>query len=118
MCRWSDWGCGRPRSPCIGPVLAAVDGLAATRSTLAGAILLLFAYSIGLGVPFLVAGVAFDRLTVVFARARRIMGVIQLLAGAVLVAFGALLVAGELSWLSSQFVTLLNHLGLHRLTVS
>ena len=77
-------------TPCVGPVLGAVLGLAATRATLGGGILLLFAYSLGLGVPFLVTGVA----------------------------FGALLVAGDLGWLSAQFKTLLDHLGLHRLTVS
>jgi cytochrome c-type biogenesis protein len=105
-------------TPCLGPVLAAVLGLAATRSTLGGAILLLFVYSLGLGVPFLVMGVAFDRLTGLFARARRVMGVIQLVGGIVLVAFGAILVAGDIGWLSAQFSTLLDHLGLHRLTVS
>jgi cytochrome c-type biogenesis protein len=105
-------------TPCIGPVLAAVLGLAATRSTLAGGVLLLLAYSIGLGVPFLVTGVAFNRLTSVYAKARRGLWVVNLVAGGVLVAFGILLLAGQLGWLSTQFQELLNHLGLHRLTSS
>jgi cytochrome c-type biogenesis protein len=105
-------------TPCIGPVLAAVLGLAATRSTLAGGVLLLFSYSLGLGVPFLVTGVAFGRLTGVFARARRALWTVNLVAGGVLVAFGIILVAGQLSWLSHQFQGLLNDLGLHRLTTS
>jgi cytochrome c-type biogenesis protein len=105
-------------TPCIGPVLAAVLGMAAARSTLAGGVVLLFAYSIGLAVPFVVTGVAFDRLTSFFARARRRLALVQVLAGLVLVAFGALLLAGDLGWLSAQFSTLLDHLGLHRLTVS
>lgn len=105
-------------TPCIGPVLAAVLGMAATRSTLAGGVLLLFAYSLGLGVPFLVTGVAFDRLTGFYARARRHLAAVQLVAGAVLIAFGAILLAGDLGWLSAQFSALLDHLGLHRLTVS
>jgi cytochrome c-type biogenesis protein len=105
-------------TPCIGPVLAAVLGLAATRSTLAGGVLLLLAYSIGLGVPFLITGVAFSRLTSVYAKARRGLWVINLVAGGVLVAFGILLLAGQLGWLSTQFQELLNHLGLHRLTSS
>ena len=58
-------------TPCIGPVLGAVLGLAAARATLAGGVLLLFAYSLGLGVPFVVTGLAFGRLTALFARARR-----------------------------------------------
>lgn len=105
-------------TPCIGPVLAAVLGLAATRATLGGGILLLFAYSLGLAVPFVLAGLAFDRLTAVYGRARRGLWIVQLLAAAVLVAFGALLLAGQLGWLSSQFSSLLDHLGLQRLTTS
>ena len=105
-------------TPCIGPVLAAVLGLAATKSTLAGGVVLLVAYSLGLAVPFLVTGLAFGRLTSLYARARRGLWVVHLAAGAVLVAFGVLLLAGQLGWLSSQFSDLLNHLGLHRLTTS
>lgn len=105
-------------TPCLGPVLGAVMAMASFRSTLAGGVLLLFAYSLGLGVPFLVAGVAFDRLTGFYARARRRLALVQLVGGLVLVAFGVLLVAGDLSWLSAQFSTLLNDLGLHRLTTS
>ena len=105
-------------TPCIGPVLAAVLGLAAARSSLGGGVLLLFAYSLGLGVPFLVTGLAFGRLTAVYARARRGLWVVHLVAGGILVAFGALLLAGQLGWMSAQFSDLLNHLGLHRLTSS
>lgn len=105
-------------TPCIGPVLAAVLGLAATRATLAGGVVLLLAYAIGLGVPFFVTGMAFGRLTSLYARARRGAWVVEVLGGMILVAFGALIVAGELGWLSAQFSTLLDHLGLHRLTTS
>jgi cytochrome c-type biogenesis protein len=105
-------------TPCLGPVLAAILGLAAVRSTLVGGVVLLFSYSLGLGVPFLVTGLAFGRLTSLFARARRTLWVVNLAAGGILVAFGILLLAGQLGWLSAQFTNLLNHLGLHRLTVS
>ena len=103
-------------TPCIGPVLAAVLGMAATRSTLAGGVVLLFAYSLGLGVPFAATGVAFERLTALYGRARRRLAVVQVAAGVVLVAFGVLLLAGDLGWLSAQFSALLDHLGLQRLT--
>jgi cytochrome c-type biogenesis protein len=105
-------------TPCIGPVLAAVLSLAYTRSTLSGGILLLFAYSLGLGVPFLVTGLAFGRLTSVYGRARRGLWVVHLVGGAVLAVFGILLLTGQLSWLSSEFSDLLNHLGLERLAQS
>ncbi len=105
-------------TPCIGPVLAAVLGLAATRSTLAGGVVLLVAYSLGLGVPFLVTGLAFGRLTAVFAKARRRLWLVNLVGGAVLVVFGCLLLTDQLGWLSSQVSTLLDHFGLQRLTTS
>jgi cytochrome c-type biogenesis protein len=105
-------------TPCIGPVLAVVLGLAAARATLAGGVVLLFAYSLGLGVPFLVTGVAFSGLTSAYARARRGLWVVNLVAGVVLVAFGAILLSGQLGWLSGQFTHLLTHLGLQRLTRS
>jgi len=105
-------------TPCIGPVLAAILGLAYSRSTLTGGMVLLFFYSLGLGVPFLLTGVAFDRLTGLYGRAGRRLAVVQVVAGVVLVAFGALLVAGDLGWLSAQFSTLLDDLGLKRLTTS
>lgn len=105
-------------TPCIGPVLAAVLGLAYARSTLAGGVVLLFAYSIGLGVPFVATGLAFGRLTSAYARARPALAAVHLLGAAILIAFGALLLADQLGWLSAQFSALLNALGLHRLTMS
>ena len=65
-------------TPCIGPVLGGVLGLAATRSTLASGLVLLVAYSLGLGVPFLATGLAFGRLTEVLARVRRRLGVVDM----------------------------------------
>ncbi len=58
-------------TPCIGPVLASVLALAAgTGGSAAGGIALLLAYSLGLGVPFLLSGLAFGRMTDVLARVR------------------------------------------------
>jgi cytochrome c-type biogenesis protein len=105
-------------TPCIGPVLGAVTALAATRSTLAGGVVLLFAYSLGLGVPFLVTGLAFGRLTALYARARRRLGLVHVAGGAVLVAFGVLLLAGQLGWLSAGVQHLMRDAGLGRLATS
>ena len=105
-------------TPCIGPVLSGVLGLAATRSTLASGLLLLVVYSLGLGVPFLATGLAFDRLTGLWARMRRRLGVLEMVAGSALVAFGLLLLTGQLSWLSAHMSGWLSDVGLQRLTVS
>ena len=105
-------------TPCIGPVLGGVLGLAATRSTLVSGLVLLVAYSLGLGVPFLLTGLAFGRLTAVFARVRSRLWIVDLVAGAALVAFGVLLLTGNLHWLSAQVAAFLRAIGLGRLTVS
>ena len=105
-------------TPCIGPVLAVVLGLAEHNGSLAGGVLLLFAYSLGLAVPFLLAGLAFGRLTAAIARARRGLWVVEVVGGTVLVVFGILLVTDHLGWISTQFSTLLDHLGLRRLSTS
>jgi cytochrome c-type biogenesis protein len=105
-------------TPCIGPVLGGVLGLAATRATLVSGIVLLVAYSLGLGVPFLATGLAFGRLTSVFAQVRSRLWIINLIAGIALMAFGVLLLTGNLHWLSAQVAAFLRAIGLGRLTVS
>ena len=94
------------------------SGLAATRATLASGVALLVAYSLGLGVPFLATGLAFGRLTSLFARVRRRLCLVDLVAGAALVVFGVLLLTDNLHWLSSVAADVLRGLGLSRLTVS
>jgi cytochrome c-type biogenesis protein len=105
-------------TPCIGPVLAGVLGLAATRETLWSGIALLVVYSLGLGVPFVATGLAFGRLTALFARARRRLGALDALAGACLVLFGVLLITGELHVVSTAASDVLRAVGLGRLSVS
>lgn len=105
-------------TPCIGPVLGAVLGLAAERATLGSGLVLLVAYSLGLGVPFLATGLAFGRLTSVMARVKRRLWLVDLVAGVLLVVFGVLLVTDNLHWVSSLAADVLRALGLGRLTVS
>lgn len=105
-------------TPCIGPVLGGVLGLAAARSTLSSGLVLLVAYSLGLGVPFLATGLAFGHLTGVLAHVRRRLGLINAVAGVSLVIFGLLLLTNNLHWLSSAAADALRAVGLGRLTVS
>ena len=105
-------------TPCIGPVLGAVLALASHNGSLSGGVLLLFAYSLGLGVPFVATGLAFERLTEVFARARRALGMIEVVAALILIVFGILLVTDNVAWVSTQFTNLFDHLGLSRLSKS
>lgn len=105
-------------TPCIGPVLSGVLGLAAARATLTSGVALLVTYSLGLGVPFLVTGLAFGRITSLLARVRGRLWVVDLVSGVALVVFGVLLLTDSLHWLSSWAADVLRALGLERLTVS
>jgi cytochrome c-type biogenesis protein len=103
-------------TPCIGPVLATVLSTAATASTLERGILLLLAYSLGLGVPFVASGVAFSRFASVFGWARRHTRVINVVAGGLLVAFGLLLLTNQVGWLAGRLIELMEWMGLGGLT--
>jgi cytochrome c-type biogenesis protein len=103
-------------TPCIGPVLATVLSTAATSNTLERGVVLLLAYSLGLGVPFVASGVAFSRLTGVFAFARRHARMINLVAGSLLVGFGVLLVGNQVGWLAGRLIDFMERIGLGFLT--
>ncbi len=81
-------------TPCVGPILGAILTMAAERGDPAAGALLLFAYSLGMGIPFMVAGLFVGWALRVFARIRKHMRVIQIVCGAILIVYGALLLAG------------------------
>ena len=88
-------------TPCIGPALGAVIALADSQHTLVRGEAMLLCYSLGLGVPFIVSGVAFGRVAGVFAWARRHARVINLVSGLVLAALGVLLLTNDIHRLSN-----------------
>ena len=81
-------------TPCIGPTLGAALNLAATSGGLVDGIGLLFAYSLGIGLPFIAAGLG---LMTFGGRFKRHSATIQLVGGAVLVGVGILMVTGRLT---------------------
>ncbi|MGP4110096.1 cytochrome c biogenesis CcdA family protein [Streptomyces sp. 4N509B] len=81
-------------TPCIGPTLAAVNVLAFNEATAARGALLMAAYCLGLGVPFVVAALAFRRTLGAFSFVRRHNVWVMRLGGAMLVVTGLLLVTG------------------------
>jgi cytochrome c-type biogenesis protein len=99
-------------APCIGTVLAAVLVLASdTGAVLKGAVLLA-AYALGLGVAFIVAGVAFTRAMRAFRWARDRIRAIEIVSGAILVALGLLLFFHRDWWLHVALNRALDAVGL------
>jgi cytochrome c-type biogenesis protein len=87
-------------TPCIGPVLGAILGLAATTQDLSRGLLLLGMYSAGLAVPFLLAAAALEAFLDWFQRFRRYLPWVMRLSGALLVLVGLLMVTGEFTRLA------------------
>jgi cytochrome c-type biogenesis protein len=90
-------------SPCIGPTLGAILGLAVSSGTVAEAGVLLLIYSAGLSVPFLAMGLAYNGVKPVYARVKRYSGVINYLSGAMLIIVGILVFTDSLINFNSLF---------------
>jgi cytochrome c-type biogenesis protein len=95
-------------TPCIGPILAGILLVASQLDTVLQGILLLVAYSLGLGIPFLVVGAAFGPLSRWLRKANRYLGAVSIISGALLVLMGILIFSDSLSFLSrySTFIEL------------
>jgi cytochrome c-type biogenesis protein len=87
-------------TPCIGPVLGGILGLAATSADVSRGMLLLAVYSAGLALPFLVAAVAVDSFLDWFQRFRRFLPWVMRISGVMLVFVGILLFTGEFTRLA------------------
>lgn len=99
-------------TPCIGPVLGSILAIAATSGRAAAGASLLFAYSLGLGIPFLVTGLAFGRLAGTFSWVKRHFTAIVAGSAAVLAVFGVLLVFDRLSWVTTQVINGMDAIGI------
>jgi cytochrome c-type biogenesis protein len=85
-------------TPCVGPILAGILTLAAVSQTAGRGAALLGIYSLGLGIPFLIIGAAFDAAMPVLRRIQKYSWIIYIVSGAVLIAWGILGLSGRLFW--------------------
>jgi cytochrome c-type biogenesis protein len=94
-------------TPCIGPVLAAILTLAGTEETVLRGASLLAAYSLGLGIPFLIAALFAAPFMRFMARFRRYLGTVEKAMGGLLVLTGVLFITGRIAdvsyWLLATF---------------
>jgi cytochrome c-type biogenesis protein len=90
-------------TPCIGPILGAILMLAVNSQTVAQGALLLTVYSLGLGIPFIILGLAWGAIMPLWKSINRYLGIISIVSGALLIVVGILMLTGNLAWFS-QFI--------------
>jgi cytochrome c-type biogenesis protein len=90
-------------TPCVGPILGVILGLAAAQESVMKGIFLLAIYSLGLAVPFLLTSLGIGRFLKFYSRFRSHMHALEVASGALLIALGVLLVFGRFTLLASYF---------------
>jgi cytochrome c-type biogenesis protein len=90
-------------SPCVGPILMSIVALASTQEKVLSGVALLACYSLGLGLPFIAAGVAVNSFLRLFERVKRCFRVIEISTGVLLILVGAAIIAGWFGVLSRYF---------------
>jgi len=86
--------------PCTSWVLGGILTLAATSQTAWHGAYLLAIYSLGVGLPFLIIGVAFDSITPLLRRIHRYSSLIYIISGLLLITIGVLILTNNLTWFS------------------
>ena len=102
-------------TPCTGPTLGAIVTAAGTSNSASHGAILLAVYCAGLGVPFLITGLAFGTATTAFAVIKRHYPLVIGVGGAVLITMGVLIFTGEFTTLNITVSNWLQSLGLPNL---
>lgn len=96
-------------TPCVGPFLGSLLTLASQERTVGRGMLLLFAYALGLGIPFVLAGLATERMLRLMRALRPRLHAVEVGSGVLLIAMGLLLFSFQLTllsgWLTRVFGT-------------
>ena len=91
-------------TPCIGPILAAVLTLAASEGSLGVGVRMLFVYSLGLGIPFILAAVAIRPFMGFMKRFRRHLGTVEKIMGVFLIITGIMFLTGSITWMGQWLI--------------
>ena len=91
-------------TPCIGPILGSVLSVAASSETISQGVFLLFLYSMGLGIPFLLAAYAIGSFLNFFSKIKKHMRTIEIVTGLLLILFGILILTNRIQELAFFFI--------------
>ena len=91
-------------SPCVGPILGGILTIAGGRETVYEGMMLLGVYSLGLGVPFFLAGWSIEYFFRALQRMRRHFRTVEIVSGALLIAVGLLVLTNRLTILNDYFL--------------
>ncbi|OGI11044.1 MAG: hypothetical protein A2Y40_00165 [Candidatus Margulisbacteria bacterium GWF2_35_9] len=84
-------------TPCVGPILASVLVMASSQSTIYQGILLLFFYSMGIGLPFVFSAVAISKFFHLLKKYKKHMHKVKIISGIILIIIGLLIVTGVIN---------------------
>jgi len=90
-------------SPCLGPILSGVLGLASEQETVVRGMFLLFVYSAGLGVPFLLTSLGLNRFLSFYNRFKRHFRALEIVSGILILGVGVLILTDQMTRLNSYF---------------
>jgi cytochrome c-type biogenesis protein len=98
-------------TPCIGPILAGILGLASTKETVSQGVLLLAVYSAGLGVPFLATSLGLNQFLNFYGRFKRHFHTVEVVSGALVIVIGVLILTDNMTRLNG-YLSFLNRFAL------
>jgi len=86
-------------TPCVGPVLSSILILSSMQQTIKKGILLLFFYSLGIGVPFIIISLLIKKIFLILNKVKKFYKVIEIALGNLLIIFGFLLLFNKIKFL-------------------
>ena len=90
-------------SPCLGPILSGILGLAAEQDTVVRGMFLLFVYSAGLGIPFLMTSLGLNQFLSFYNRFKRHFRALEIVSGILILGVGVLILTDQMTRLNTYF---------------
>jgi len=90
-------------SPCLGPILSGILGLASEQETVARGMFLLFIYSVGLGIPFLMTSLGLNRFLAFYNRFKKHFRALEIVSGILILGVGVLILTNQMTRMNQYF---------------